>query len=104
MYTMLCVFRLGASAAPAASLEFESYSNKHGRRGLCVIINNKNFNKVLTGQQDREGTDVDAKALENVFMHLGFDVTRYDNLTSTDLSINLREGESISLTLHVTTT
>ena len=91
----MCVFRLAASPAPAASLEFESYSNKHGRRGLCVIINNKNFNKVLTGQQDREGTDVDAKALENVFMHLGFDVTRYDNLSSTDLSINLRQGELI---------
>ena len=89
------VCRLGTPTAQTASLELESYSNKHTRIGLCVIINNKNFNKLLTGQGNRDGTDVDAKALENVFMHLGFDVTRYDDLSKTDMSINLRQGELI---------
>ncbi|MRC57027.1 hypothetical protein GH877_30755, partial [Bacillus thuringiensis] len=75
--------------AQPASLQLESYSNKHPCLGLCIIINNKTFNKLLTGQSNRDGTDVDAKALENVFMHLGFDVRRYDDLDRTDLSITL---------------
>lgn len=76
---------------PSACLQLDSYSNKHPRLGLCVIVNNKTFNKQLTGQSNRDGTDVDAKALENVFMHLGFDVRRYNDLSRTDMSINLRE-------------
>ena len=88
--------RLGSAQAQHASLQLDSYSDKHPRLGLCVIVNNKNFNKQLTGQSNRDGTDVDAKALENVFMHLGFDVRRYDDLNRTDMSISLRQGEFIS--------
>lgn len=34
---------------------------------------------------------VDASNLESVFTMLGFDVIRYDDLTTLDLSINMRQ-------------
>jgi hypothetical protein len=75
----------------------EKYSCSNKRRGRCIIINNHHFNKMLTRQNDRTGTDVDATAVQNVFKSLGFNVTRYDDLTVTDMSINLREGKFILL-------
>ncbi len=68
----------------------DSYNFNHPSRGKCYIINNRNFNKVLTGQNDRDGTDVDAGNVESVFLSLGFDVIRDDNMTNTDMSIKLR--------------
>ena len=47
---------------------------------------------MLTRQLDRDGTEVDAAAVEALFVSLGFEVMRYDDLTINDMSINLREG------------
>ena len=33
---------------------------------------------LFAGQSDREGTEVDAAAVESAFCALGFDVTRHD--------------------------
>jgi len=73
-------------------LELERYSCRYARRGNCVIINNHHFNRVLTGQADRDGTEVDAAAVESLFVSLGFEVTRYNDLSINDMSINLRKG------------
>ena len=73
-------------------VEVQRYSCRHARRGRCVIINNHHFNRVLTSQPDRDGTQVDAAAVESLFLSLGFDVSRYDDLTINDMSIQLREG------------
>jgi Caspase domain len=77
------------------SVVLDKYSCSNKRRGRCIIINNHHFNKQLTRQNDRDGTDVDAAAVQKVFKSLGFDVTRYDDLTVTDMSINLREGNFV---------
>jgi len=65
------------------------------RRGRCVVINNHHFNHLLTNQRDRDGTEVDAAAAERLFVSLGFEVMRYDDLTINDMSICLREGTSL---------
>jgi len=75
---------------PKASLSLERYNFRFPRRGRCIIVNNHHFNQRLTKQQDRDGTEVDATAVESLFVSLGFDVMRYDDLTVTDMSINLR--------------
>jgi hypothetical protein len=74
-----------------AVLELETYNFGYPRRGRCIIINNHHFNRMLTKQMDRDGTEVDATAVESLFVSLGFDVVRYDDLTVTEMSINLRE-------------
>ena len=76
----------------AVTLSLERYRCDHARRGRCVIINNHHFNRLLTSQSDRDGTEVDATAVESLFVSLGFEVMRYDDLTVNDMSINLREG------------
>lgn len=70
----------------------ENYNFNHKRRGDCIIINNHHFNQKLTRQSDRDGTEVDAENVERAFMCLGFDVTRHDDLTVTDMSIAIREA------------
>ena len=55
---------------------------------------------MLTRQLDRDGTEVDAAAVESLFVSLGFEVVRYDDLTINDMSINLREG-ILLLLLHL---
>ena len=40
---------------------------------------------------------IDASNLESVFAMLGFDVTRYNDLNTLDLSINLRQSKPSSL-------
>lgn len=82
------------AAQKPASLEPEEYDFTHPNRGRCIIINNRNFNRTLTGQLDRDGTDIDAEACESTFLRLGFSVTRHDNLNQIDMSIIMREGET----------
>ncbi len=50
-------------------------------RGLFLLINNKEF-LPASGMENypRNGTDVDAAALESMFTELGFIVHRYDNV------------------------
>ncbi|XP_008325954.1 caspase-3b isoform X3 [Cynoglossus semilaevis] len=49
------------------------YRMDYPRMGVCVIINNKNFNK-NTGMDVRDGTDVDAALAMKTFSSLGYDV------------------------------
>ncbi|KAI0211187.1 Caspase-3 [Lamellibrachia satsuma] len=54
------------------------------KRGVFVIINNRYFQK-NTGMGERNGTDVDAANLYQLFMGLGFDVRLEQNKTATDM-------------------
>ncbi|XP_051506366.1 caspase-3-like isoform X2 [Myxocyprinus asiaticus] len=53
------------------------YDMKFPSLGQCVIINNKNFHR-RTGLGVRNGTDVDAKNVMEVFSKLGFKI-RFNN-------------------------
>ncbi|XP_046366704.2 cell death protein 3-like isoform X1 [Haliotis rufescens] len=70
---------------PGAPSEPNEYNFNYKRRGLFLIINNKNFHP-NTGQQTREGTDVDAERLEERFQDLGFEVKRYDDVNRSRIS------------------
>ena len=74
-------------------MRLSQYNFSHSRRGVCVIINNRVFNKLLTGQDERIGTDVDADNLQSCFKMLGFDVRRLNDVTTTDMSIEMRKGK-----------
>nr|XP_055046107.1 caspase-7-like [Misgurnus anguillicaudatus] len=51
-------------------------------RGLCVIINNKNFK---TPKKDRVGSECDVDSLQKVFRYLGFTVETHQNLSADDM-------------------
>nr|6PDQ_A Chain A, Ancestral Effector Caspase-3/6/7 [Homo sapiens]6PDQ_D Chain D, Ancestral Effector Caspase-3/6/7 [Homo sapiens] len=67
-----------------------SYKMNHKRRGLCLIINNKNFDR-KTGMKTRNGTDKDAENLEKTFKSLGFEVKVYNDLTAEEMQETLQE-------------
>ena len=52
-------------------------------QGIGVIINNKEFCGNLC---NREGTDIDAAALERLFTHLGFYTYCYNDLTASQMT------------------
>ncbi|KAF4091407.1 hypothetical protein AMELA_G00036550 [Ameiurus melas] len=52
----------------------DAYRMDYPNLGKCLIINNKNFNK-STGMAERNGTDVDAAKILQVFQKLGFRTT-----------------------------
>ncbi|KAG1943715.1 caspase-3a [Pimephales promelas] len=56
------------------------YSLNYPNIGHCVIINNKNFDR-MTGMNQRNGTDVDAGNVMNVFRKLGYSVKVYNDQT-----------------------
>ena len=60
---------------------FMSYQMKSYPRGICIIINNK----VFRNMNEREGTDADATALQQLFTHFGFYTSRYNNLTGNQM-------------------
>lgn len=60
---------------------FLSYQMKSYPRGICTIINNKSFSNM----NEREGTDADAAALQQLFTHFGFYTSRYNNLTGNQM-------------------
>ena len=62
------------------------------KRGVFVIINNRYFQKT-TGMGERNGTDVDAANLYQLFMGLGFDVRLEQNKTSMDMLRILDRGK-----------
>jgi hypothetical protein len=81
------------SPPPVLHIEEEAYNFSHARRGTCVVINNRDFDARTTGQTARDGTDIDADAVTATFAKLGFDVVRYDNLNTIDMTVNLAESE-----------
>ena len=69
------------------------YQMKSHPRGMGVIINNKVF--TCRHLNNREGTDKDAVALQQLFTHLGFYTNRYNNLTGTQIKHRLKEVAAI---------
>ena len=59
-----------------------SYQMKSSPRGYGIIVNNKIF---TCGFKNREGTDKDATALQQLFTHLGFSTNCYNDLTGNQL-------------------
>ncbi|NXC01263.1 CASP8 protein, partial [Orthonyx spaldingii] len=89
---------LVSSAAPDPPGSFndsfqllEAYKMTSRPCGVCLILNNHNFAKAREGvlehkhMTDRNGTDVDAAALRNVFSKLHFRVEEYRDLTAEEI-------------------
>ncbi|NWS10672.1 CASP8 protein, partial [Pachyramphus minor] len=73
------------------SSQLEAYKMTSRPCGVCLILNNHNFAKareaVLEHKylRDRNGTDVDAAALKNVFSKLHFRIEEYKDLTADEI-------------------
>ncbi|NXQ08181.1 CASP8 protein, partial [Vidua macroura] len=69
----------------------EAYKMTSRPCGVCLILNNHNFAKAREGvlqhkhMKDRNGTDMDAAALRNVFSKLHFRVEEYRDLTAEEI-------------------
>ncbi|XP_059148371.1 uncharacterized protein LOC131935747 [Physella acuta] len=63
------------------------YDFSHPRRGIAVIINNEKFQT----EKDRDGSEVDARALQVTCEELGFDVRVYVNKTAKQMMTLLWE-------------
>ncbi|RXN25502.1 caspase-3-like protein [Labeo rohita] len=76
----------GASGSQPMQVDAKSqahtfrYSLNYPSIGHCIIINNKNFDR-RTGMNQRNGTDVDAGNVMNVFRKLGYNVKVYNDQT-----------------------
>ncbi|NXP08934.1 CASP8 protein, partial [Thinocorus orbignyianus] len=74
-----------------SSQSLEAYKMTSRPRGVCVILNNHSFEKARNAVpkhkflKDRNGTDVDAAALETVFRKLHFEVEKHRNLTAEEI-------------------
>ncbi|XP_019639398.1 PREDICTED: caspase-3-like [Branchiostoma belcheri] len=67
------------------------YNMNHNRRGLAVVINNRDFDK-KTKQKVRKGTDIDADSLFKQLSGLGFEMQMNDNLTCKEMKKVLKEA------------
>ncbi|NXK91330.1 CASP8 protein, partial [Formicarius rufipectus] len=73
------------------SPQLEAYRMSSRPCGVCLILNNHNFAKAREGTlehrhlRDRNGTDVDAAALRNVFSKLHFRIEEYRDLTAEEI-------------------
>ncbi|XP_062907598.1 caspase-8-like [Mobula hypostoma] len=67
----------------------EEYKMDSTPLGICLILNNKNFDGI--NYTDRNGTDCDAERLEEVFTWLGFRVHRFNNMTADEMLKKLEE-------------
>lgn len=74
----------------AMSMELPTYRMDASPKGICVIINNRNFNVAPNDpgskeMPERRGTDVDAANLRETFSTLDFHVHMHENLTDVDM-------------------
>uniref|UniRef100_A0A2K6A8L7 Caspase 7 n=1 Tax=Mandrillus leucophaeus TaxID=9568 RepID=A0A2K6A8L7_MANLE len=67
------------------------YNMNFEKMGKCIIINNKNFDKV-TGMGVRNGTDKDAEALFKCFQSLGFDVIVHNDCSCAKMQDLLKKA------------
>ncbi|NXI32412.1 CASP8 protein, partial [Sterrhoptilus dennistouni] len=78
----------------------EAYKMTSRPCGVCLIMNNHNFSKAREGvlehkhMKDRNGTDVDAAALRNVFSKLHFRVEEYRDLTAEGIRETVKSFQS----------
>lgn len=71
-----------ASSASTPSLFTNHYQMKTNPRGHFLLINNKDFLPGSTMENyPRNGTDLDAAAMENLFEELGYIVSSHKNVT-----------------------
>ncbi|NWW79622.1 CASP8 protein, partial [Climacteris rufus] len=74
-----------------SSQQLEAYKMTSRPCGVCLILNNHNFAKAREERlehkhlKDRNGTDVDAAALRNVFSKLHFRIEEYRDLTAEEI-------------------
>ena len=87
-------FISSAVAMETSSDSQYEYNMNHKKRGLFVIINNRDFHK-KTGMNGRNGTDVDAANLYQRFKELGFEVHIFHNKTIVEMSKIMLEGTVI---------
>ncbi|KAM9618155.1 caspase-7 isoform 1-T3 [Trichechus inunguis] len=74
-----------------ASVPAHQYNMNFEKLGKCIIINNKNFDK-MTGMDTRNGTDKDAEALFKCFKSLGFEVTVYNDCSCSKMQNLLQQA------------
>ncbi len=77
------------------NLAYPRLPNPHHRtnpRGICLLINQRDFDMAKTGQEKRDGTDVDADTIERTFIRLGYAVKRAINLTLRKMECLLEDG------------
>ncbi|XP_010222877.1 PREDICTED: caspase-8-like [Tinamus guttatus] len=77
-------------ARHCASSQLEVYKMTSRPRGVCLILNNHNFERngaEVAGHKlkDRKGTDVDAAALSKVFSKLHFKIAEHKDLTAKEI-------------------
>ncbi|CAG5121219.1 unnamed protein product, partial [Candidula unifasciata] len=84
---------------PGAPSEPNQYNFNFKKRGIFILINNRHFEEE-TGQQPREGSDVDAERLEERFQDLGFEVRRFDDVTCAKLTSLLYDVASYDHSDH----
>lgn len=65
------------------------YNMKHKRRGVAVIFNHENF--TLPSLKQRNGTEEDCVNLEATLQSLGFETTKYRDLTLKELDAVIEE-------------
>ncbi|KAK7463151.1 hypothetical protein BaRGS_00038263 [Batillaria attramentaria] len=78
----------------ASGEDTEIYRMRHCPRGVLLIINNRHFDRARSkrpGFSDRDGTEVDGKALHNLFTGLGFKVESRNDCTSREMEIAVQE-------------
>ncbi|XP_035669569.1 caspase-7-like isoform X2 [Branchiostoma floridae] len=81
-----------APSTPARHLDLSHmYDMTHRRRGMAIVINNKEFQK-KTKQKTRKGTDQDADGLFKQLTNLDFDVDMNDNLTCKQMEDVLKKA------------
>ncbi|XP_039613728.1 caspase-8-like [Polypterus senegalus] len=82
-----------SSMRDASNTEQDIYRMESRPRGLCVIINNKDFSQARKDPskmlKDRKGSDVDADYLSRVFKNLYFEVIQLNDLTARQISDNM---------------
>ncbi|XP_059154854.1 caspase-3-like [Physella acuta] len=74
------------SLTPRGQTHF--YTMKCKTRGLVLVINNENFDKL----EDREGTLADRRSIETVFRKLGFEVEVHGNKKCEEMTDVLQEA------------
>ncbi|XP_066429568.1 caspase-3-like isoform X2 [Eleutherodactylus coqui] len=92
-------FPAGSSSPQAESDENLKYKMDYPEKGLCVIINMKEFSneerkgskKLVQGLDRREGSECDVESVQDVFEIIGFTVKVLRNKTCPELLESLKE-------------
>ncbi|TPP57723.1 hypothetical protein FGIG_12498 [Fasciola gigantica] len=93
------ILRLSTSEVsdPGLAYPTKPYNvSKKQYRGLCLVINQRNFDR-STGQSQRDGTDADADRVHRVFRALGYCVSCYLNVNRERFMQLLKESTSTFL-------